>query len=89
MNRKGDIPITILVIGVVMVCGLALISFYISNLDTNNSFSSISLIEKASIQMEENNFYNNVKEIYLEDIDSKLTWTGFEKILMFSVKYVP
>ncbi len=36
-NKRGDIPVTILVLGVLMICGLALLSFYNANLKTRDS----------------------------------------------------
>jgi hypothetical protein len=56
-NRRGDIPITILVIGVLMVCSLALFSFFSSTVKIRNSFVGIGLIEAMNSQIEENYFY--------------------------------
>ena len=59
-NRRGDIPIVILVIGVLAVCLLAILSFYISNRATKNNFNSIDLPEKVAIEKEKISFYNSV-----------------------------
>ncbi len=56
-NRKADIPVTILVIGVFSVCCLALLSFFISAINTRESFMGIDLMEKINSQIEENFFY--------------------------------
>jgi len=53
VNKRGDIPVTILVIGVFAVCSLALLSFYISDIKTGNSFIVISSVEKMNSQIEQ------------------------------------
>ena len=45
MNRKGDIPITILVIGVIAVCILTIFSFMMSKSDIDETFVGAGLIE--------------------------------------------
>lgn len=94
-NKRGDIPITILVIGVFTICTLAILSFFNSSFQTEESFVGINEMEKINIQIEK---YNSgvsladldVKEvgegfIYLEKKSFPLFWAK-EKIL-FSVKY--
>jgi len=56
-NRRGDIPITILVIGIILVCILALISFLSSTTKVKNSFVGIGVLEKMNMQIEKNYFY--------------------------------
>jgi hypothetical protein len=56
-NNRGDIPMTILVIGTILVCGIALFSFAISTINMKNSFLGIGLIEQLNSQIEENLFY--------------------------------
>ena len=53
-NKKGNIPITILVIGVVAICVLALGSFVFSSFKLNKSFS-LGVFE--DIQSDVENFY--------------------------------
>ncbi|MEK6741716.1 MAG: hypothetical protein AABX68_00850 [Nanoarchaeota archaeon] len=60
MNKRGDVPVVILVIGVLAVCLLAILSFYISNKATKNNFNSIDLPEKVAIEKEKISFYNSV-----------------------------
>ena len=43
-NKRGDITIAILVIGIVVVCFIALLSFYIAKLDTDKNFNGIGKI---------------------------------------------
>lgn len=57
MNNKGDIPITILVIGTFIVCSLALITFSISNSNFNKSLVGIHLNEEMNSKINEYNFY--------------------------------
>ena len=59
-NKRGDIPITILVLGVLFICIIAIISFYISDSNIKGNFNSISLIEKASVIKEKISFYRNL-----------------------------
>ena len=59
-NRKGDIPITILVIGIVAVCGLAIFSFYISSDRFKGSFVGVQVIEKTNSFLDEMEFYKNM-----------------------------
>jgi flagellar basal body-associated protein FliL len=92
MNKKGDLPVTILVIGVLVVCTLALISFFHSSSKVGKAFSGINLIEEANVQIEA----GNLNTFYLEKKVSKFSpgfegedfsWTK-EKII-FSVEYNP
>jgi hypothetical protein len=57
LNCRGDIPTTILVIGVLLVCALALSSFYSSTTKIRNNFVGIGLIEKMNSEVESNFFY--------------------------------
>ena len=59
-NRRGDVPITILVIGVVMVCALALISFFSSSFKLEQSFTGVSVIDDFKVKIDEYNFYNTL-----------------------------
>jgi hypothetical protein len=68
-NRRGDIPITILVVGVVLVCAIALISFLSSSIKVRNSFVGIGLVEQLDAQIEENSFYGNVSSGETSDLN--------------------
>ena len=59
MNKRGDIPITILVIGVLAVCLLAIVSFYISDRATKNTLKSIDIIEKIALEKEKMSIYSS------------------------------
>jgi len=56
MSRRGSISIVILVLGVLVICALALASFYSSNFKVKNSFAGIELMEQMNSQIEENSF---------------------------------
>jgi hypothetical protein len=61
-NKKGDIPITILVIGVVAVCVLTIFSFVFADSKQRETFAGAGLIE-AMYSFEEENRLANSEEI--------------------------
>ena len=63
-NKKGDLPIVILVIGVFVVCTLTLLNFYFEGFKDNNFFEGVVLVEKVREFSEELKFYDRLK---LED----------------------
>lgn len=56
-DKHGDIPLTILVIGIVVICALALFSFSSSTAKIRDSFVGIGVLEKMNSQIEQNYFY--------------------------------
>lgn len=70
-NKKGDIPITVLVIGVFAICVFAIISFHIADNDVKDSISSVSAVEQSALAVEKISFYENL-EIDSERIDELL-----------------
>ncbi len=58
-NKKGDIPVTILVIGVFAVCSLALLTFFISDFKITNSFVGLEVMEKMNAQIDEYKYYRS------------------------------
>lgn len=60
MNQRGDIPITILVFGVLAICLIAILSFYFSDKLVKNNFNSITLIEEASVIKDKISLYENL-----------------------------
>jgi len=58
-NKKGDIPTVILVIGVFAVCTVGIITFFIADFHTANSFVGVQIMQKFKAQVEEYNFYLN------------------------------
>ena len=58
-NKRGEIPITILVLGIFAICALALISFVVSDYKFFKSSFDISLIESVHADVEKFHFYVN------------------------------
>ena len=76
MNKKGDIPITILVIGVFAVCSLALLTFFISDFRISNSFVGLEIMDKVNTLNEEYIFYSNeLTEEELDELVRYFNWT--------------
>ena len=69
-NRKADLPVTILVIGVFAVCSLALFSFLMSSLEAGNSFIGVGLMENLNSQINSYYFYKS-KGISEDILNSK------------------
>ena len=92
MNKKGNLPIIILILGVLAVCSLALLSFYSSNLKVSNNFVGVKLIEKLNSEIEEN-LYEGKSIEGLEGHKEVPTFNfkdGFlKKKIIFSVVYNP
>jgi hypothetical protein len=61
MNKKADLPIIILVIGVVFVCGLAMFSFYTSLNAFKENFISVSLLQEMNFLERRIEFYQEVQ----------------------------
>ena len=59
-NKRADIPVTILVLGVFTICALALLSFYYSGLKVKDSFENVAIMEEMNSQIEKYNFYLDV-----------------------------
>ncbi len=56
MNKHGDVPTTILVLGVVLVCSIAIISFFSSTIQARTYFVGIGIVEQLDSQIEQNYF---------------------------------
>lgn len=53
MDKKGDLPVTILVIGILAVCILALLVFYLSDVSNReNIFSGLNKVQEVNIKAE-------------------------------------
>ena len=59
-NKKGDVPVMILVLGVFVICTLTLISLYISGDKFKGGFSSIDVLENATSIENQIRFYENI-----------------------------
>ena len=56
-NRRGEVPITILVIGVFAVCSMALFTFFVADFKMSNSFVGVEIMQKMDASIDEYNFY--------------------------------
>ena len=67
INKRGDVPTAILVLGTFALCALALLSFYASGIFVENNFFGPNLVEQMNSNINEYNFYSsknlNAKEI--------------------------
>jgi len=52
MNKRGDLPITILVIGIIVVCFFALLTFYMAENKNARGFNFAGKIALISSEME-------------------------------------
>lgn len=87
-NKHGDLPVTILVIGVFAVCSLALLSFFYSNLKVQNSFVGIDSMEKMNLQIETYLFNGwDADGLYLEKNVTTGLFLWKKEKTVFSVKY--
>src|SRR3989344_2414533 len=60
-NRRADIPITILVLGVIAICGLAILSFLISDkVYVVPSWLGLEVFEQLHADVEKFEFYKNL-----------------------------
>ena len=59
-NRRGDIPITILVIGILAICLLAIFSFYSSDRNVKKDFAVVGVVEEVALIREKMDFYENL-----------------------------
>lgn len=69
-NKKGNISITILVIGVFAISSFAILSFIISDFDYGNSFVGVSVMQKINAGIDEYKFYQKVG-VPIEKIDAE------------------
>ncbi len=92
MNKKADVPVTILVIGVFAVCTLALLSFMYSSNKLNKSLDGIKLMEEANAKIEKGNLnylYLDKKEKRLDIGSDEEGFSLFKEKIIFSLEYTP
>jgi hypothetical protein len=56
MNKRGDVPVTILVIGIFALCSLALFTFVVADIGTSNSFVGISEFPELNLKINQYKF---------------------------------
>lgn len=67
INKRGDVPTAILVLGTFAVCALALFSFYVSEIFIENAFFGPDLVEQINSNVNEYDFYSS-KNLNAEEI---------------------
>lgn len=87
VNKKGSIPITILVIGVFVVCTLALFSFFAANISLRNMYAGIDKIEEANVYLEKSELHKLPLEVYKSHYSLDYVKRGFKDELLFRVEY--
>ena len=91
MDKKGDVTVTILVIGIIVVCFLALISFYLAKLNTDENFDIIGKIVQITVRMEKGDRSIDGSDAYggpyLEEKKIVEPWFFGDSKEVFSVRY--
>jgi len=95
MNKKADITITILVIGVFIVCTLAIFSFISETSKSNQHLASVGFLETINSMKEEIQFTplpykmeKNGLNINMDGYQIKGNYSQNKKILI-EVTYIP
>lgn len=88
-NKKADIPVTILVLGVFAVCTLALLVFINSDKNLEKSFMGVEIIEKVNLDVERGKLDHHYIEETERKIVPKLRGKWIEERIIFSVEYNP
>lgn len=69
-NKRGAISIFILVIGTILVCSLAILSFSLSTSKIRDSLVGVGLVEKLNSQEEQNYFYSKEGNININEVSN-------------------
>jgi len=87
-NKKGDIPITVLVIGIILICCIAIFSFSYSVIKMRNSFVGLGVMKEMNSKIEKNVFDGiEPAGIFFEKkITKGILWWRRE-ITLFSAEY--
>lgn len=91
-NKRGDLPVTILVLGVFVVCTLALFSFLYSSSQVGKFFDGIKILEEANARIEAGNLnfiYLDKKVNKFSPVIEKGSLSLFRERIVFSVEYNP
>ena len=97
MNKKADITIIVLVLGIIAVCFFAIITFVNSNISTQNSFENLRIIwdmnqkiengEIISLPVKQNSL-GKYYEYLFEEKKGRIFLPSRPKVL-FRVRYYP
>ncbi len=88
-SNRGDVPVTVLVLGVFVVCTLAMISFINSDRNVEKSFNGVELVEEANIKIERDKLNHYYKEEIKTKIVPKLGGRWVQEKVVFSVEFNP
>lgn len=98
MNKRGDISITLLVIGVFAICTLAIVSFLLHDKINPRGFVDLEIFENLSSQTEDFYFYINsglsqqeaAERIGAQIQDNKLVLNAEQKDpnIILSIQYI-
>jgi hypothetical protein len=88
-NKRGDIPVTLLVIGVFVVCTLAMISFINSDRNSEKTFVGLEIMEKMNLDIETRNLDHHYLEERRNVIIPEWGTNWVHERLIFSVEYNP
>lgn len=84
-NKRGDIPITILVLGIVLICILTIVSFYLSSLIMKSNFD-INAIKQIKLARERLDVYQNLG--FSRDQAESIVGVKTENIGNAQIKYL-
>lgn len=68
-NNRGDLSVTLLVIGVFAICSLALFSFFYSDFKIKNSLKTTNLMEQTGAVEEDIKLYENLDLGMISNLD--------------------
>ncbi len=68
-NKKADVPVMILVLGVVAICALAIVSFIGVELEATRDPLGVELVEEIYSDVEKFYFYKNLEFTNQESVD--------------------
>ena len=57
-NKKANIPITLLVIGIFVICALAIVTFISSDIKTSGSFEGLEAMKNINSKINKYSFYS-------------------------------
>jgi len=99
MEKKANVPVTILVVGVFVVCTLAIISFVLAKSNTGEDFIGVKLVELVNSQFEDFLVHKDLSRVDTKKLDDgtrvlyleQTKTTGFlfwqKERVVFSVEY--
>jgi len=80
-NKKANLPIVILVLGVLAVCGVILLNFTLFKKNYDEDFNCLSVIETVNSIAEKVKFYESINKdpiLEISDLNGKYSNTNFK-----------